>query len=248
MFIVVKYLELAKNQQVLSDDEFIGRQIWHLEHVLSNEMAAIKNAQCEFIAFTDKMSQEFSLGSKVLGKTFNEVSEVSEMVRNEVYRQEQELLKQKVTQNSYYFYNKGKEICNYFVRKRPLINPSTGNTVGIFITSEKALPNTHRKFIMQEFIGLSKQSPSRINPILMPLQQQVLFCLLLGISNRKDITHTLNNLTSNYLSENQIKNTLQSLYNKFECSSPSQLVNLMLNDQIPFELPENTIPPGNYLL
>lgn len=48
--------------------------------------------------------------------------------------------------------------------------------------------------------------------------------------------------------ENQVKNALQYLYHKFGCRSSSQLVNWILTGHIPFEIPENTIPPGNYLI
>lgn len=120
--------------------------------------------------------------------------------------------------------------------------------VGILINSEKVVPNAHRKFILQQFFDSVKPTLNPVNFELTSLQNQIIFCLLIGISNRKEIALTLKNITGQHITENQVKNSLQALYNDFKCSSVSQLVNLILMEQIPFEIPANTLPLGNYLI
>lgn len=127
-------------------------------------------------------------------------------------------------------------------------NSINNNVVGILINSAKVTLNAHRKFILQEFSGLAQPQRDLFNQALSTLQKQTIFCLLIGINNRKEIANTLSLNTGTHISENQIKNELQVLYHSFKCSSVSQLVNLVLIGQIPFEIPVNTLPPGNYLI
>ncbi len=232
----------------LENEEFLIHYIWYLEHLFSNELALLKNCNREFIAITDLMAKEFNLGSNILGKTFDTVEDIPIEVRQEIKSQEIKLLSEQTPQVSLYFYKKDNLIKNYLVRKRPLVNPHTKEAVGILVNTEAVIPNIHRKFIMSQFLGLSKQVLSYYKPNLPAIQQQILFCLLVGINSRKEIAETLTNITGNTVTENQVKNSLQVLYNEFGCNNATQLVNLVLSDQIPFELPDSTIPPGNYLI
>lgn len=235
-------------QQKLSDEDFLIQSIWYAKNFFVDELVFIKNTRCEFIAFGEKASIEFNLGNEILGKTFHAAPNIHKLVQDDIYQHEQQLIQDRKMQTSFYFYNKNQEIRNYVVCKRALVNPATNAVVGILINSEKIMPNMHRKFIMQEFSGLVKPAPDSVNMNLTALQKQILFCLLIGINNRKEIASTLSRTTETHVSENQIKNSLQGLYHTFKCSSTSQLVNLVLIEQIPFEIPANTLPPGNYLI
>lgn len=248
MFILKDYLERPEITEALDDEAFFCRYLWLLNHSFLDEMLLLKNNKCEFIAFTKRMADEFNLSTQLLGKTFNAADDVTDEVKLEILKQEQLLLKNQTPQNSFYFYRKDNQINNYFVRKRPLINSATKNSVGIMVVTTKIQPNMQRRFIMKEFLGFSEQILSSSKPNLGTLHQQILFCLLLGINNRKEIANTLTKIVGKEISENQIKNALQALYKEFDCSSYSQLVTLTLNGQIPFHIPENTIPPGNYLI
>ena len=248
MHIHKDYRERPEIGEPLNDEDFFCRYLWFIQHAFIDEMVLLKNQRCEFIAFTRCMAEEFNLGEEILGKTFNVAADVADEVKDEIFRQEQQLLSSQLPQNSFYFYRKNNQINNYFVRKRPLINPATKNSVGIMVVTTKVRPNMQRRFIMKEFLGFSQQISLANKPNLGALHQQILFCLLLGINNRKEIANTLSSITGKEISENQIKNALQSLYKDFGCSSYVQLVTLTLNGHIPFEIPDNTIPPGNYLI
>ena len=248
MYILKDYLEKPEVTETLNDENFFCRYLWLMNHSFTDEMLLLKNSKCEFIAFTEKMANEFNLSTQLLGKTFDAADDVAQKVKEEIFKQEQSLLKNQTPQNSFYFYRKENQINNYFVRKRPLINPATKNSVGIMVVTTKVRPNMQRRFIMKEFLGFSEPVLISSKPDLGTLHQQILFCLLLGINNRKEIANTLSKITGKEISENQIKNALQALYKEFDCSSYSQLVTLTLNGQIPFQIPDQTIPPGNYLI
>lgn len=232
----------------LSDEAFLIQSIWYAKHTFIDELVFVKNTRCEFIALSDKAAVEFNLGHDILGKTFYAAANVHKLIQDDIYRHELQLLQDRKMQTSFYFYSKYEEIHNYQVCKRALINPATNNVVGILINSVKVTLNAHRKFILQEFSGLTTGQRDLFNQSLSILQKQIIFCLLIGINNRKEIANTLSLTTGNHISENQIKNSLQVLYHSFKCSSVSQLVNLVLIGQIPFEIPANTFPPGNYLI
>ncbi len=248
MLMTPDFLNFCEQHPDLNDHEFLGRLIWYVKNVFNREMVAVKNSNCEFVALTDRMSEEFNLKEDILGKTFNIVPTVAQVVRDEIYLQEQQLLKDRIIQESFYFYKKDNNICNYTIRKRAIINPASDQVVGILVHTEKLLPNTYRKFIVHEFLNLADSKSKLEDPHLPPLHQQIIFCLLIGITSRKEIAATLSNITNQYCPENKIKNALSILYKKFNCSTPTELVNLVLTGQIPLEIPEHTIPPGNYLL
>ena len=248
MFVIEKYANKLKGTPVLNDEDALCQYIWYLKNVCQNEMALIKNVRCEFIAFTDLMAEEFDLGSEILGATFNSARNISATIRENIQKQELKLLEDGQSQTSFYFYQKSSEIRNYLVRKRILLNLATNKAVGILVNTERVLPNLHRKFLQREFLGMSNQLEINIMPNLTSVQKQILFCLLIGISNRKEIAQTLSAITGSLISDVKIKNELQVLYREFNCSHSSQLIQLVLSEQIYLDLSEFPITPGNYLL
>ena len=56
----------------------------------------------------------------------------------------------------------------------------------------------------------------------------------------------LSNVTKEKINEIKVKNGLNALYQKFHCSSISQLLTLISNDMINLELPPDVFASGNY--
>jgi hypothetical protein len=248
MFIIKEYANKINEMPILSNEEALCQYVGYLNNVCQNEMALIKNVRCEFIAFTDSMAEEFNLGAEILGATFNAARDVSATIRENIRQQELKLLSDRNPQTSFYFYQKNSEIRNYLVRKRILLNHATNQAVGIFVSTERVLPNLHRKFLQREFLGMSNQLNVNTMPSLTSVQKQILFCLLIGISNRKEIAQTLTTITGSLISDVKVKNELQALYHEFHCSHSSKLTQLVLSEQIYLDLSELPIAPGNYLL
>lgn len=111
------------------------------------------------------------------------------------------------------------------------------------------VPNLLR-IILHEQILLGGKSNAEsmqhelMNLELTPLQQQLIFCILIGFTARKDITSILNHLTGEKYNEIKIKNTLQALYIKFNCSTTTQLIDLIIKSQIKLNLPEPLLKSG----
>lgn len=248
MFIKEEYAIKLGKTPVLSDEEALCQYIWYLKNICQNEMALIKNVRCEFIAFTDSMAEEFDFGAEILGETFDTAGNIPVKIRENIREQELKLLADGHPQTSFYFYQKNSEIRHYLVRKRILLNLATNKAVGILVNTERVLPNLHRKFLQREFLGMSNQLEVSITPSLTSIQKQILFCLLIGISNRKEIAQTLSTITGNSITDVKVKNELQVLYREFHCSHSSQLTQRLLSEQISLDLSEFPINPGNYLL
>lgn len=190
------YLNVVKNPPKLTNEEFLGSQILQLKYVFVNELAAIKNNKLEFVAYTEKLSDEFNLGPNVIGNTFNVVDNVAQHIRDQIHTQEMQLMQDRVVQSSFYFFKRNRDILNYMVRKRPLINPATNDVVGILILTEKITPNIHRRFIVNQFLQIPGYNTMLESINLALLHRQIVFCLLVGINNRKEIASTLVELTS----------------------------------------------------
>lgn len=248
MFIAKEYTDKLNRSSRLSDEDALCMYIWYVNNVCNNEIAFIKNSRCEFIAFTEPAREEFDFSPEMLGTTFYAAANIPLKIRQDIHEQESRLLEDRIVQKSFYFYQKNNEIRHYLVRKRALINPDTNHVVGIQVNTERFFPNLHRKFLQREFLGISDQLQDNSRAVLTPIQKQILFCLLIGISNRKEIAQTLTSITSCAISEVKIKNELQVLYHRFNCSYSSQLIQLVLSEQTSLDLSELPISPGNYLL
>jgi hypothetical protein len=229
----------------------MAQQIWALQHTFKDELAAIKNNKCEFIAFTEPLAKEFSFTSELLGKTAARISFLFEntKVYSSINNQEQKIIADGISTEALWFNKHNGLISIYTVYKKPLINPYTNDIVGIFINTVRFVPNLLR-IILHEQILLGGKSNAEsmqhelMNLELTPLQQQLIFCILIGFTARKDITSILNHLTGEKYNEIKIKNTLQALYIKFNCSTTIQLIELIIKSQIKLNLPETLLKSG----
>lgn len=250
MNILPDFLDKIGEFNNFSDDEFLSLNVWLVINCYTNEMALIKNINCEFVAFTDKMRDEFDLPINILGKPFKNINGISNEVSNNIHQQELEIINTKLAQESFYFYKNKQGITNsYIVRKRPLINPNTDNVVGIMVNTEHySIPNIMRMIFMKHNNVFTNNHELVTNPEFSFLQKQVILCLLIGITGRKEIANTLSQLLSENISEIKVKNTLQQLYRIFDCSDSQQLTNIILSNPSLLSFIEYPIKPGNYLI
>lgn len=251
----MRYMFIAKNYQNevnklpdLTDHEFMARQIWQLRHVYTNELTSIKNTRHEFVAFTQKFAEEFGANDESLGKTAETLAGMSKEDYAEIHEQEEIICNTLEFQDSIYLLRKNKDIINYVLRKHPLVNPTTNNCVGILINTTRVMPGIFRKLMLNKFLPFNKALPTIKSNELSEHQRQIAFCLLLGFHSRKEIAALLSNMTNTEYSETRIKNSLQALYNKFDCNTPGQLLNLISMGQINIELPAEILSTGNFPL
>ena len=97
MFIADMYTNDVNTIPQLTNQQYLAWQIWQLNHVFKKELAAIKDVNCEFIAFTDDFAEKFSFNDNLLGK-------IASNHENEcdILKQEQEIISKAKTQNALY--------------------------------------------------------------------------------------------------------------------------------------------------
>lgn len=234
----------------ISDENLLAFYAWQISNCYSNEMALVKNHKCEFIAFTDKMKNEFDLSEDVIGQTFRSAIGISDEISSTIHDQELSIIKNKSQQSSFYFYKNRFGVTNsYLVRKRALVNPNTGNVVGIMVNTEcYSIPNIMRKFFLSQNKDLHHLSSRDVIQDFTYLQKQIILCLIIGINGRKEIAQTISKLLSENITEIKVKNSLQQLYRQFECSDSHHLVNIILSNPFMFDFIEYPISPGNYII
>lgn len=247
MFIANNYQKDIDNLPNLTDHEYMTLQIWLLKNVFNNQIASIKNNNHEFVAFTDKFATEFGANDDLLCKAASLLPGMNDNDYIEIHNQEEMIIKSREFQNSMYLLKKDNKVINYIMRKHPLVNPATNNCVGILINTRRFIPDLFRRVMLSKFIPLPKSNLETCPPELSEQQKQVAFCLLLGFHSRKEIATVLSTMNKSEYNETQIKNTLQALYNKFECHTPGQLLDLISAGKISIELPASIILTGNYL-
>ncbi|MDD3266382.1 MAG: hypothetical protein PHC75_04285 [Burkholderiales bacterium] len=234
----------------ISDDDLLAFYAWQVSNCYPNEMALVKNYKCEFIAFTDKMKDEFDLSRDIIGKTFRSSTGISDEIISNIHEQELSIIKNRSQQSSFYFYNNKSGVTNsYLVRKRALINPNTGNVIGIMVNTEYySIPNMMRKFFVSQNQDLQYLISRDTIQEFTYLQKQIILCLIIGINGRKEIAQTISKFLSEDVTEIKVKNTLQQLYRQFGCSDSNHLVNIILSNPFMFDFIEYPISPGNYII
>ncbi|MBP9742630.1 MAG: hypothetical protein KBD37_04650 [Burkholderiales bacterium] len=244
-FVYKKFTHLIEELPSLSDDQFLAWQILQLDFIFKHEIAAIKNISGEFLAFTQFFATEFNVTPDLLGKTGKFISpDFDVQIYEHVDVQEKFVINKLKPQRSLCIFRKNNIIMIYDMYKRPLVNPATNNVLGVHVIISKYIPNAIRQIIDKKLFKSHQYSINLANCTLSHLQNQIIFCLLLGYTTRKEITNILIYLTGTECSENRVKNALQALYEKFECNTPGQLIDLVISRQININIPAEIFPAG----
>lgn len=225
MFILNQYKSLPHNEQ--SNEEYLAVQIWQLKHVFFNEISAIKNVNLEYLAFSKPFAEAFKFDETLLDRPISALT----MIEQEIIQQERQILIDKALHDSIYQFKPEPNIEMYLMRKRPLINPATGDCVGILILAAKLDMAKQRRIVLRYLLGKQINSDSVLAPAeFTEQQQQILSCMLLGFQQRKEIARILENTTDNGYNEIKIKNQLQALYQKYNCASLNELVDVAVTN------------------
>lgn len=245
MIVADKYKNCALD--MLSNEKFLALQLWELKHVFYNEASAIKNAKLEFVGFSNQFAAEFHLDASALGRSLVDIANIDPRVSLEITEQEQDIINTGQLSDTVFNFTYNKSLTNYFIRKRPLINPATGDVVGIIIFAIKFDPLEQRKVVLNNFLRKILPRQTVNSEKLNEAQQQIVTCLLMGFHQRKEIASILSNITDKEFSETRIKNSLHTLYQKFSCNSPGELINLIAaSGDIEFKLSGIKIPDGSH--
>lgn len=116
MIIAPEYTPEISLQAGLSNQEFLRHVICYTQHIFVDEMMFIKNERCEFVALSKKAALEFNLDQQILGKTFSAADGIQKTIQDNIHAHELQLLNDRKTQTSFYFYTKNGKTCNYSVK------------------------------------------------------------------------------------------------------------------------------------
>jgi|GEM_PF-2561655 len=243
MLINKHYLEIINKIPAHNDKDYLQLQLDELSQLFFREASAIKNTDLEFIAFSNTFAEEFNFNHTYLGKKFEDIPDQDPLLVESTTKQEQAILASKKPQN-HLLYTKirNKNHC-YMVRKFPLINPATNNCVGLLVFPTKIDILNIRRMASIHILNRTPNSSIVINKKFSEKESLIITSLLLGFHKRKDIAAILEKWTKNEFSELQIRNSLQTLYERYKCNSTSELIELICTSQdAPYQLPGKLIP------
>lgn len=244
MYLHDQFCEQIELFSPMTDRQFMQFVINNCNQIFNGEMIAVKNLSLEYIAISEEYAVEFDLNNSHLGRKI--VSAINDEKEQIILQQEQEILEKHSKQDSIFFYQKNGKTNYCGIRKRQLVNPFTNNIVGLLIVAGKFRPGLLRKYYLKLFVPPKKILEINKEQKLTNNEQQIIFALLLGFHSRKEIASMLSNITNEEINEIKVKNRLNALYQKFNCSNISQLLTLISNDQISLEFPSDIFASGNY--
>lgn len=220
---------IQANTQEQSDEKYLLNQLWLLKHVFYDEIAAVLNADLQYLGISNKFANVFNCNNEILGHKFSIYTD--NKLISDLDKSEQRIIKEKIAHDSVYQIKQGNEVKLYLIRKRPIVNPATSNCIGMFIFVALLNLATHSNIIYR--IVSSQHYRNQLVPSeeLSDEQHQIIACLLMGFHQRKEIASILQNVTNKEYSERQIKYFLSKLYQKYNCSSITELISLIINSQ-----------------
>lgn len=246
MKIAQHYKYLKEQIPTFTNEEYLQSHIMQLKNMFHNEIAAIKNINLEFIAFTKHFAEALNFNENYLDKRLEQINTQTPQGILQNNKQEMKLINSRKSQIILFFANvNGSNHC-FLTRKFPLINPSTQDVVGILMIAKKIDILEFRRMLSTTF--LKREAVYNIPTTTEQLtekQSSIVACLLLGFHKRKEIAHILDKYMSHSMNEQQIKYSLQLLYDRYKCSSTSELINAICSDPgIEYEIPAKLIPDG----
>ncbi len=249
MYIWDQYQDNVRLPHNLSDEEFLALYILQLKHLFRYEISAIKNLDLEYIAMSDAYIREFELANSLVVQDDLITVTNSILLSPEIFEQERAIIENQELQDSFFIFKKSnsKSLSNYVVRKRSIINPSTNNPLGIAIVMARCAAGFMRKEYIKQIFGLSRNRFKFDSYKLTDAEQQIAFCLYLGYHSRKEIAGILSSISDSTFNETRIKNIFKALYEKFECNTPGQIIQLLTKFEVDINIPP-FIGEGSYPL
>lgn len=240
-----KYTKLIKQIPKLSDEEYLAFQVSQLTNMFSREKAAIKNIDLEYIAFTNHFADEFDFDETCLGQTTQQIAEQTPEAAKQIHQQEMEIITTQLHKSVLFFRKADSYNICFMMRKFPLINPSTQNIVGILITAKRMNIMKFRNLLSKHIFRRNIEPPMEVEKQLNEKQLLIVTCLLLGFHKRKEIANLLNRSFMKGVNEIQIKNSLQTLYDRYKCNSTMELIELISNsDNFEYEISASLASEG----
>ena len=108
-----------------------------------------------------------------------------------------------------------------------MVNPVTHDGVGLLIIMIKIDIFNVRKILSTRILNRTQNSSIIVNKQFCEKESPITACLLLGFHKRKDIAQILEKSTQNDVSDIHARNSLQKRYERFNCNSTIELIELI---------------------
>jgi len=249
-----RLLQIAE-QEFLSDAEYLEQFASYIYRFRSNEICGIKDVNSIHVLSTKPGA--FLLGwekpQKMVGRSDFEVPWHTAQYANIFYKQDREVEQIRKIKSFLDIHEFPCGLRTLRFIKFPIINPTTNKVLGTIFKGESF--NIHS--IFKTIVDIHKRkygtysSMSIVNSIdnlnLTPLEFEVLFCICLGISNKKSIASFLTYVYGKDIShESTVNEAFRRLYRKLNCSNTAQLLEFAVFNNLHLQIPQSFIKIGSF--
>lgn len=241
-----EYIEIYQQQLKDNNDDLFFRKVISSFYFseANSQVACIKDTCSRYVAVSEQFSKLAGQSVRhIIGKSAAELFLCSGELAQTYYQQDREVEtsreKRKFLDINYYSSGLGILI----FQKTPIINPATDNVLGVYCiasTFEGASALNVVQLLAKEPLE-NQCNPDGCMKSLTKREQEVLFCVANGLTDRKLIARFLSAIHGKEIgADATIKNILKSLYNKIPCgSSISSLANYAMIRKCHTFIPES---------
>lgn len=251
----IDYIQILANHKKdsLADHQFLKSYLESFYKIYAHEIAYIKNIDSKYVGATSSFAK--LVGVKPLDIIMSTDFQLPCISNHaEFYNNYDKIIWNQKKQMTFLDINEwatGTDM--YIFHKKPIINPYSGNVVGIFCYGEKYKNNNLLKTFLdmhrthhKKHYHIYDTSTTKIN--LGAIQSEILFCMLLGFKEDKIITQFINNIKNSSYTKVTVNNAMKELFKKFNTNSRDKLIQLAFSENYHLNIPKTFVKYGSYLI
>lgn len=253
-----KYKKLiSKAQEPLTDKEYLEKYVTDMHYFRSSEICLVKDMNSIFLGITPVCARihGFKNANQGTGRSNYDIQcrvvEFADILSKQDRLAEQTKSAQHIL--DIHEYHTGFSILK--TNKYPIINPATNNILGTFCHAHELVPDCGLKIILDlhgHKFGKCHSMDILLNSgkfELTKIEQHVLFCVCLGVSNRKDVANFLSIVYKKIINaETTVHDAFRRLYRKLNCNTPMQLLEFAVYNDLHLQIPQAFLPTGSYIM
>ena len=257
-----KYKKLiAKAQEPLTDKEYLDKFISDMHLFQPHEVCGVKDTKSLIIAATLSCAKTFGFKNinQIEGSTYYDIiGKVPRFDKTNVeiaHQQERSLEQSRASLILLHINEHYVDSSPIKCTRTAIINPMTNNAVGNFTYMTKFKVEFGLKSILDIYgmrFGKHQNIDISGNPSKFELtetEMDVLFCVCLGVNNRKDVANFLTVIYKRTISaETTVHDAFRRLYRKLNCNTPMQLLEFAVYNDLHLQIPKIFLPNGIYPL
>ena len=254
-----KYKQLiTKAQEPLTDKEYLNTFISDMHLFQPDEFWGINNAKDGmYFAISNVASKKlgFKNINHALGNTYYDLKCKANDSAHLFHQQDINVKQTKIGNQILDIHELAIGLCTLKTTKSPVMNPLTNNILRVFWYCNNLELNAPLKTILsihgtrfgkqQSMDILSNSGKFELTKI----ERDVLFCVCLGINNRKDVANFLSVIYKRTINaETTVHDAFRRLYRKLNCNTPMQLLEFAVYNDLHLQIPQAFLPTGSYIM